>query len=361
MKKPTESAVIEMLRQHGYLYCSRKLRNWYKSDYLISLCYMHCIGGLPKYQYPQVLIHHLKQGQNPTDIAEQYGTSFSVVYRWMRRHKICLKPRAFSAEEDKYIRFNAGYISVPDMALSLKRHKNSIYHRMQILGVTITDAIGYTVQQLSDDIGVSAPTVRNWMRTQNLKPGIADGTYRIAVDEIELYEWLSAGHIYRIPKIRPDQYHLMEIKRECDKRLVSSQELSTFIAKSHLNPQRGFPHLIMTVKENGYGGIYERQAVYDFFWRNRRMLNLQKIPKSFTYWRDLCTQWDRQYIYRLEISQYLDYAAQSPWYAYETMHHNFPKAIGRGVKYYSRSAVLEWSRWRAKHPRLVKHLEQTTY
>jgi transposase len=305
---------------------------------------------------------HISAGQTVTQIAALYSTSYKIIYTWMHKHKIPVKKPRFTESDDKYLRFNAGYISVPEMALHLRRKKETIYSRMREIGVSISNSIGYTVPQLSADIGVDVRTIRNWMRTQNLSRGEATGTYRISVDEISLYEWLSAGHIYRIPKIRPDHHHLMEIKRACDEQYVSSLELSAFLAKSHYTPTRGFPHSILQVKENGYGAIYRRQDVYNFLWENRYKLELEKIPITLPYWRKLCTEFDRQYIYRTELFQYVDYAASGNWYAYQTKYYNFPLPIGTGwIKYYSRSAVLEWSRQGGKFPKLERHLEQTTY
>jgi len=356
--KPSEPAVIRMLKKHGYTYTRQKLKHYYRTPYLLDLCYTHRIGGLPEYHYPHILKKLLKK-MTPVEIAVYYGISHNAVYRWMKNHNIPVSIHPFTAEDDKYIRFNAGYVSVPEMAKKLKRSEKTIYYRMQILGVSISDAIGYTVQKLSEDIGVDQRTIRNWMYHQGLGKAEAEGTYRIAVDEISLYEWLCAGNVYRIPKIRPDQHHLREIKQDCDIRLVSSLELSTFIAKCYINPARGFPQKLITVKENGYGAIYNRKEVYAYFWEHRHKLDLQKIPKSLSYWRDLCTEWDRMYIYRDEIALYVDYAARANWFNYEQRHHAFPAPLGHGIKYYSRSAVLEWAREIGKHPKLVRHLEQT--
>ena len=355
----TESEMVELLREHGYRYCVVKYKHQYTAEELRQLCYKYRTGGLPLYQYPHYLKQKLSQGLTPAQIGEELGKEWGIIYRWMKNHKISVKINAFTEEDDKYIRFNAGYIPVTEMASVLQRPIPSIYHRMQTLGITMEQAIGYTVSQLSEDIGVPHGTIRNWIYRLDLQTAEADGTYRIALDETRLHDWLAAGNIYRIPKIPESNHYLMSIKRKCDEDLVSSGEIDRIVGKWVCNPKRGWPEKLLTVNDKGYGAFYLRADVYAFFWERRRLLDLDTIPADLPYWRELCIRWDSQYIYREEIALYVDYACKGPWFSYKSKYHGFPPNVGRWIHYYSRSAVLEWARASGKHPRLVRHLEQT--
>lgn len=359
--KRTEEQLISLIQEHGFATVARKYKHHHSSSDLKQICYRHQIGDLPPYQYPHILREELSQGYNPVQIAEKYGTSFTTIYRFMRKYKISPKIRVFTEEEDKYIRFNIGYISVSEIADTLRRPVPSIYHRMQTLRLSMQRAIGYTVQQLSADIGVPVATIRNWIAKMGLKAAPVTGTYRIGIDETMLHEWLLSGNVYRINPLPVNNHYLMDIIRECDEKYVSSMEIERITGKWVINPKKGWPEKVLTVHE-GYGALYLRSDVYRFFWERRRLLDRETIPDDLPYWKDLCSEWDSQYIYREEIALYVDYACSGPWFAYETKYHGFPlPADDSWIKFYSRSAVLRWSRASGKHPRLVRHLEQTTY
>ena len=126
--KRTEEQLISLIQEHGFSTVARKYKHHHSSSDLKQICYRHRIGDLPPYQYPHILREELSQGYNPVQIAEKYGTSFTTIYRFMRKYKISPKIRVFTEEEDKYIRFNIGYISVSEIADTLRRPVPSIYH-----------------------------------------------------------------------------------------------------------------------------------------------------------------------------------------------------------------------------------------
>lgn len=356
--KPTEQQLIDALREHGYKSVLHRYKWYVRAPQIRELCYKHHIGGLPEYQYPSVLKKHLSEGMTAEQIGQLYGAAESNVYRWINKHKLPLIQKMYTAADDNYIRFNVGYIPVSEIAATLGRTEHAIYTRMQTLGVKVNSALGYTVQQLSQDIGVSCTTIRAWMRIEGLRRGDATGTYRISVDETYLYEWLMQGNIYRLPPIDPRQYMLMEIKRHCDQEFVSSSEIARFIGKWVCSAKVRFPQKLFTVQ--GYGAFYLRSAVWEYFWTKRRLLDIEKIPADLPDWRRLCKQWDELYIYREEIYRHLEYSSHGSWFSHAERRKGFPAPVNVDkIKYYSRAAVLEWSRKNPECKSLTQYLEST--
>lgn len=352
--------VFDVVRQHGIRNACAILH--VGTRVLARFLETHHFDNTPLWAKKHVLEHYIANGFSAKEMAEEFKCNPDTVYRWLNHFQLVIRNRSWTAQEEKYLRFMAYQEPWHVIAERLNRSILSVQLRTRKLKIKSVDMIGYSIEDITNDVHMTPEQIRVWHHQLGLKFHLTESTKRITINPIDFHEWLVAGNIFRIEDITKCAYWLKEIYANAMHEYISTKEINYYAnhvmdyAARQPWPERVVPLPIMYIQRNGIGRIYKREELREWLKHYRYMLPRRITPQmpNYLWWRDFASEWDHYYIYRNEVIALIgEYEKKIGWLQKA---YNFPKSTDSMHGWFVRADIIKWIHTTGMYKGMLEHL-----
>lgn len=355
--------VFDLVRTHGVRGTCKMLK--VGTHVLAKFLKRHHYDNSPPWTKKHVLYHYINNGFSVKEMAEEFHCNADTVYVWLNKFDMVAHYRPWTAQEEKYLQFMAYQEPWPVIAEKLHRTVGSVQLRTRRLGIKCHEMIGYSIEDICNDVHMERTQVRLWCQKLGLKSSLVKTTKHVTVNPIDFYEWLSAGNVFRIEDITKCAHWLKELHANAMQEYITNKEIYSYTTKvmdyaaRQEWPGRVVPRPLIHIQRNGIGNVYKRAEVYEWLKHYRYTLprRITASMPNYLWWRDFAHEWDYKYIYRSDV------AALIGTYENKISHlqtkHGFPKCTDTMHAYLERAEIIRWCQTTGMYPNLLQELLKT--